>query len=349
MKLFYIALCVLFLFLGLALAGNNDDEAGPSNRPDSPQKTRGESLDTLLDGIVECQQELKKAKAELAKVMEVTDNPTRPGAYVEASKASQMAELKIRLHTREMEMLMSQYNHMKNKGSYEGGHESSEDDVPSSRAKERRRGKRPVVEEEEQHYGSRKIERILPRPTDGFMDKSKDGKVHKLREAQFNLLNYLFLILFVLLDEADRSSSGDSDRSATAKVGHFPDYEHLKRELEKDSCEYSVRHLIVFGLRKIYEEAFALSIRHEHGTEAEQAFRGDAISGCDKTLGPTKRAEKAIKKARAEAKVSSSKTTATPKRGAYKPRTFFRGSGRAYWSPGHQPGSFGFTVQQPQQ
>ena len=44
-------------------------------------------------------------------------------------------------------------------------------------------------------------------------------------------------------------------------------------------------------------------------TDAEQAFRGGAIYGCDKTIGPTKRAEKAIKKARAEAKTSSSKAT----------------------------------------
>ena len=31
------------------------------------------------------------------------------------------------------------------------------------------------------------------------MNKSKDSKVHKLSEAQFNLLNYLFLILLLYL------------------------------------------------------------------------------------------------------------------------------------------------------
>ena len=85
----------------------------------------------------------------------------------------------------------------------------TEDEAPSSIDDERRRGKRLVDDEEDQHYGSRRIERLLPKPTDGFMDKSKDSKIHKLREAQFNLLNYLFLTLFVLLDESERSRSGD--------------------------------------------------------------------------------------------------------------------------------------------
>ena len=48
----------------------------------------------------------------------------------------------------------------------------------------------------------------------------------------------------------------------------------------------------------MFEEAFALCNRHEHGYEAETHFRGDSISGCDKSVGPTKRAEKAIKKAK---------------------------------------------------
>ena len=77
-----IVLCVFFL-PGLTLAAN-DDEAGPSNRPDSPPpKTREELLDGFLESIAECQQELKKAKAAMAKALAVTSNPTKPGAYVE--------------------------------------------------------------------------------------------------------------------------------------------------------------------------------------------------------------------------------------------------------------------------
>ena len=86
-------------------------------------------------------------------------------------------------------------------------------------------------DDEEQPYGRRKIERILPRPTDGFMDKSKDGTIHKLREAHLKLLIYLFLIMFVLLDGSEKSGSKDSSVSTTStNVGNFPYYELLKRE-----------------------------------------------------------------------------------------------------------------------
>ena len=68
----------------------------------------------------------------------------------------------------------------------------------------------------------------------------------------------------------------------------------------------------MFGLTKVYEGAFAISTKHEHVTEAEQAVRGDAIPGCDNTIGPTKRAKNTIKRARVETKASSIKTTITP-------------------------------------
>ena len=52
-------------------------------------------LDRFLERIAECQQKLKEAKAEKAKALPVTSNPTNPGAYVEAEKAFQSAELSL--------------------------------------------------------------------------------------------------------------------------------------------------------------------------------------------------------------------------------------------------------------
>ena len=43
------------------------------------------------------------------------------------------------------------------------------------------------------YYGSTYIARSLPRPEEGFKDKLK-GEVHKLREAQFSFLNFMFFI-----------------------------------------------------------------------------------------------------------------------------------------------------------
>ena len=49
----------------------------------------------------------------------------------------------IRMQSERLDMLMRDYNRIKNEDSL------YEDDVPSSRDEERRRGKRPVVEDEE--------------------------------------------------------------------------------------------------------------------------------------------------------------------------------------------------------
>ena len=106
MKLLYFASCVLLFVPGLILAAD-DDGAGPSNRPASPPpKSRAELLDYFLDAIAECQSELKKAKAEKAKALAVTNNPSKPGAYVEGSKAFQEVDLAIRLHSQRMDSRM---------------------------------------------------------------------------------------------------------------------------------------------------------------------------------------------------------------------------------------------------
>ena len=110
MKLFRVALCVLLFVPGLTLAA--DDGAGPS-RP-SMSLSRSELLDRFLDSIAECQQKLNEAKAEKAKALSVTNNPTNPGAYVEGEKAFQGAELTIRLQSKRLDILMADYHRIKN-------------------------------------------------------------------------------------------------------------------------------------------------------------------------------------------------------------------------------------------
>ena len=112
MKLFRFALCVLLFVPGLTLAAD-DDGAGPSNRPASPPLSRTELLDRFLDSIVECRKKLKKAKAEKAKALAVTNNPTNAGAYVEGEKAFQSADLTIRLQSQRMDIRMADYHRIK--------------------------------------------------------------------------------------------------------------------------------------------------------------------------------------------------------------------------------------------
>ena len=74
-----------------------------------------------------------------------------------------------------------------------------------------RRNKRPA-EEGYLYFGSRYIDRELPKPAEGFQDKFKDGKVHKLRASQHDLLSFLFYVLWFFLDEIDIDRPEECDR-----------------------------------------------------------------------------------------------------------------------------------------
>ena len=87
-----------------------------------------------------------------------------------------------------------------------------------------------------------------------------------------------------------------------------------------------------------------MCIRHEHGYEAEAYFRGDSLSGCDKSVGPTKRAEKAIKKAKSDGKTAPSRPVPSVKKTVNKDFSRFRPQNRAQ---GRMWGG-GFLAQQPQ-
>ena len=78
-------------------------------------------------------------------------------------------------------------------------------------------------------------------------------------------------------------------------MGHFLDLPDLERDVEK-YYQLSVRQVLIFALRKVYEEAFALCIRHEHGYEVETHFTSDSISGCDKSVGPTNGPKRRLKR-----------------------------------------------------
>ena len=87
-----------------------------------------------------------------------------------------------------------------------------------------------------------------------------------------------------------------------------------------------------------------MCIRHEHGYEAEAYFRGDSLSSCDKSVGPTKRAEKAIKKAKLDGKTAPSRSVPSVKKTAHKDFSRFRPQNR---TQGRMWGG-GFITQQPQ-
>ena len=122
MKLLCFALCVLLVVPGLVLAA--DDGAGPS-RP-SPPLSWSERIDRFLERIAECQQKLKKAKAEKARTLAVTSNPaTVTAAYEEAEKAFQSADHSFRLHSQSLDIAMGDYQRLKNQELRERGVETS--------------------------------------------------------------------------------------------------------------------------------------------------------------------------------------------------------------------------------
>ena len=58
--------------------------------------------------------------------------------------------------------------------------------------------------------GARKmIDRELPKPSEGFQDRFKDGKVHnKLRASHLDLLSHsLYYVLWFLVDECDSTEA----------------------------------------------------------------------------------------------------------------------------------------------
>ena len=145
-------------------------------------------------------------------------------------------------------------------------------------------------------YGSTYIARSLPRSEEGFKDKLK-GEVHKLRESQYSFLSFMFFVFWFLLVLFDQNESGNADITARAKVGHIPSLAEPKEVLKED-LGFDSATVCLYGLRAVYEEGFCLFLRHEYGVDAERHFRGDAISGCDRSAGPSKRVDKAIKHAK---------------------------------------------------
>jgi hypothetical protein len=107
----------------------------------------------------------------------------------------------------------------------------------------------------------------------------------------------MFFVFWYLLDPFDPNESGNADVTARAKVGHIPSLAELQEILKADPGFDSAT-VCLYGLRTVYEEGFCLFLRHEYGVDAEKHFRGNTISGCDRSVGPSKRADKAIKHAK---------------------------------------------------
>ncbi len=68
-------------------------------------------------------------------------------------------------------------------------------------------------------------------------------------------------------------------------MGHILSLAELKEVLKEDPGFDSAT-VCLYGLRAIYEEGFCLFLRHEYGVDAERHFRGNTISGCDRSVAP---------------------------------------------------------------
>jgi hypothetical protein len=137
------------------------------------------------------------------------------------------------------------------------------DEEGPERQRHRSKGKRRAYDDasapegNQAYYGSTYIARSLPRPEEGFNDKLK-GEVHKLREAQFSFLNFMFFIFWFLLDLFDQDESGNADLAAKAKVGHIPSLSELKDFFKDDPCFDSAT-VCLYGLRRFTRKASASS------------------------------------------------------------------------------------------
>ena len=313
-NIFVLLLAVLPFSLGTG------DGAGPS-RPAAAEDPLSIRAASLSSSIAKCESTIAAADRVLM------DSSATGEARHAAERARNEANARLAALESQLQQITSSGRHPREPDSTVHQREVEDDTRGADRDHEERsrRNKRPV-EDDFQYFGSRYIDRELPKPTQGFQDKFKDGKVHKLRASQHELLSYIFYVLWFILDEIDIDRpEGDNN---VPKVGHFPDLPDLKREVEKD-YQLSVRQVVIFALRKVYEEAFALCIRHEHGYEAESHFRGDSISGCDKSVGPTKRAEKAIKKAKSDGKAVTTKPVPSVKKTSNKDFSRFRPQNRS--------------------
>jgi len=287
-----------------------DDGAGPSAGPgpvnsgagshhsaSSPAALRALAIQRQLEGI---ETELSIVRAAV-RDPQISDSIR--GAVLEQQQdlldRRKELETELRIHLDNLEIRRSDPNAPSS--SREAPAEEPDEERPEAQ-RHRSKGKRRAYDDasapggNQAYYGSTYIARSLPRPEEGYKDKFK-GESHKLREAQFSFLNFMFFIFWFLLDLFDQDESGNADIAAKAKVGHIPSLSELKDVL-KDDPSFDSATVCLYGLRAVYEEGFCLFLRHEYGVEAEKHFRGNTISGCDRSVGPSKRVDKAIKHAK---------------------------------------------------
>jgi hypothetical protein len=73
----------------------------------------------------------------------------------------------------------------------------------------------------------------------------------------------------------------------------------LKTLRDASGSAFTLARLIRNSLRAIYEEAMVLYLKHSHNNLTADIYRGDPVYGCDMSLAPAVRAQKAAKAARA--------------------------------------------------
>ena len=103
-------------------------------------------------------------------------------------------ESELRIHLVNLENARSDPNGPSSSGPDRG---EEDDEEVQPRQRHQSKGKRRAFDDADrreasnQAYGSTYIARTLPRPEEGFKDKSK-GETHKLREAQYSFLSFMF-------------------------------------------------------------------------------------------------------------------------------------------------------------
>ena len=198
---------LVFLFILSHRIDAADDGAGPSSAGpraiNSGTENQQSTLPPAAIRSAAIQRQLESIESELSVLRATVRDPQIPdsirGAVIDQQEEllnrRKELEAELRVHLENLENRRSDPNAPST--SRENPAEDQVEEDPASE-RHRSRGKRRAFDDsatsEGNHaYGSTYIARSLPRPEEGFKDKSK-GEVHKLRESQYSFLSFMFFV-----------------------------------------------------------------------------------------------------------------------------------------------------------